>query len=614
MINKLLGLKKETLIIILLAVFISFGLIISAYRGPKSDGTYYFSETILITELLKRGMWFGDYGVGLHGFIFKLPVALIYLITGPSVFVATFFNFILGAATIYLFYKILDKYFNFGYWSVAGAYLLATNSIFISMNSRYLREVPSIFSLLLFIYLILYKKSKWLIGIALLLVFDARETTLYAVFPSVIVWILYESIVENRDILIKRIIKGFRNLLILSLPSVTYLILSFYTSIIPINMVNASLFGLTTKGLEYQFRHFKPTIATSTAIKEYTDSPTLAVQMKKQEKTNDNTKISLYLLIIKNYALKMMTPLVFSLLTISKTIIAVTAFSAALFLIQVVKNKNTNLVIMPLIYLTFLGVVIIRASIGRYFFPVTFLSIFFFILFLKDQIRRKYFSAYAIIFSIIFTTLGWQYENKSLFTKMLLETFILLSLILYWYSKNNIIKKSRIFPVVLISSIGVISFGTILMSMLFFEEGQLNWALKWGPNMECKKIVSLFKDDEKIWISNPGWDDLPKLYRKNTYVKPEWNWALSSKVHKKQRLKTLGEETIYNFSLKNMYDFEYNIKEFNIKKLYLVVSDLEEHPLPEQNKLETLLKDDWVSLSETHVFKNKKVYVFDVIY
>jgi len=152
------------------------------------------------------------------------------------------------------------------------------------------------------------------------------------------------------------------------------------------------------------------------------------------------------------------------------------------------------------------------------------------------------------------------------------------------------------------------------MSMLFFEEGQLNWALKWGPNMECKKIVSLFKDDEKIWISNPGWDDLPKLYRKNTYVKPEWNWALSSKVHKKQRLKTLGEETIYNFSLKNMYDFEYNIKEFNIKKLYLVVSDLEEHPLPEQNKLETLLKDDWVSLSETHVFKNKKVYVFDVIY
>ena len=77
---------------------------------------------MIISELLKNGIWIGDYGVGLHGFLFKFPVALIFIILGePSVFAATLFTIFISVSFVWIFYKIVEILFFPGEICVLGS-------------------------------------------------------------------------------------------------------------------------------------------------------------------------------------------------------------------------------------------------------------------------------------------------------------------------------------------------------------------------------------------------------------------------------------------------------------------------------------------------------------
>src|SRR3989304_6258119 len=99
--------KNISLSLILFIILVSiFNLVtIFFFRAAYSDEVHYLKETLLMSELLKKGEWIGNYGVGLHGFLFKLPVALIFILTGPSVLAATLFNFFLSMRMLFFIYK-----------------------------------------------------------------------------------------------------------------------------------------------------------------------------------------------------------------------------------------------------------------------------------------------------------------------------------------------------------------------------------------------------------------------------------------------------------------------------------------------------------------------------
>ena len=190
--------NKLALFLIIL-IFI-FYFVFSFFRDTTGDETEYLHETIMITETMRDGKWFGNYATGLHGFLFKLPVALIFLFTGPSVFIATLFTIFLSAISCWLFFKLLHKHFKLRYWSLAGIFLLATNFVFFISSLTFLREIPVLFTILLFFYAIFSKKNRWIIGLTLLLIFDAKEYVFFIIAPAFIIWIIFEEYLLNKRV------------------------------------------------------------------------------------------------------------------------------------------------------------------------------------------------------------------------------------------------------------------------------------------------------------------------------------------------------------------------------------------------------------------------------
>ena len=90
MLKKLLNNKNITIIFFLIwfLIFISLSLL----RDSISDENIYLGNSVEIANIIQRGEWIGNYGIGLHGFLNKLLLGIVFIFTGPSVFIATLLN------------------------------------------------------------------------------------------------------------------------------------------------------------------------------------------------------------------------------------------------------------------------------------------------------------------------------------------------------------------------------------------------------------------------------------------------------------------------------------------------------------------------------------------
>ncbi len=157
-------------------IFISFFLLcLSLFRYPLNDGAYYLLETSNLYDILKSRQWIGNEAVGLHGFLFKLPAALLFFITGPSVFMATLTTIALSMAGLVFFYRILGFFFVEERFRIFGVFMLSGSFFFLLSSVAFSREMPSLFSFLLLLFLLLKRGPYYLVGLALLLLLDAKE-------------------------------------------------------------------------------------------------------------------------------------------------------------------------------------------------------------------------------------------------------------------------------------------------------------------------------------------------------------------------------------------------------------------------------------------------------
>lgn len=663
LLKKLNNLDEKTInklaLFLIISIFI-FYFVFSFFRNASADETEYLHETIVMTEVLKKGEWFGNYATGLHGFLFKLPVALIFLFTRPSIFIATLFTIFLSVISCWLFFKLLYKHLKLGYWALGGIFLLATNSIFFISSLTFLREIPVLFTVLLFLYAVFSKKNRWLIGLTLLLILDAKEYVFFMFAPAFVLWIIFEEYLLNKKItfnLIKNVIaKGITGFL----PSIVFLIFMFSSGIIPLNMFNASILGLTKSGTTWVSSQFSTSAATTNLMGneaiQIVQIPVKTITISGTSPTNllstsvpsqnisvflINTSISLdssfksftafnivntiftyffsifkmniiiFINLILAYLGKILYPRTFSFIAIP-IIIIIPSFITSIYLFKEwVNKKQTKLLILPLIMWMYLLIFILRVSHGRYLFPIAPIIFIFFILFLKGCIKKLNIVKKILIITFIFIIGTFFFESSYLIFKIVLNLILFSSLVCFFYIKRHNKWQNSIANTFIIIIFG---FSTLLSSIAFsYTQGQISEYRKWGSNKEIERILSYFDEDEIIWINGiRTWDHLPYFYRKDLNYNPQWKWELEDFILKKHLLITPKEKNTYIFTTIELSDFKEKIQNNNIDKLALIYSTISDSEFPMQEKLTELKKQEWLKLTRKIKLKNKILFIFSV--
>lgn len=643
LIQKLLNKIKANPVYLYIFLYLIFLLLFSLLRGATADETYYIRETQVIAELLKSGKWIGDYGVGLHGFLFKLPVALLFIILGQaSVFVATIFTIILSIASLFLFYKISKDFFIKDKYSFWATVLLSVTLYFINTSISYNRDIPALFTVLLFLYFFLKNFNVWYIGISLLLMLDAKEHVFLTIAPFYAVYIFVKQIrilhQEGIFVTIKKVlIKCF---VVYILPFL-WIIMMLTTSVIPVNMFIISILGLTETGQVWNKSQFSTEVASKNLMDESakeipklseissfivactpgTINSVVEKQPVLQEDIEPNNskicseasdifcKIITFGDTVLAYFGKFMYPRTFSFISIPKIIVLPALIHAVTLLINWFKKKDMRYII-SLILLFNVIVVILRASHGRYLLSVAPMFMFFFIMFIRDGLKRPIYFRKVLVMTTIFVLLGLLFESTFLEYKIVLELVLLSLLWAIWFLREKGEKALNFVRTIFLIAL---TCGMFLTAIAFsFSIGQVSSFINFGKNRETKEILEHLDNSEKIWINDFGSGDLINVYRKNTYIEPEWHWGLANWLPKKKLLKIDSVSNTYTSEISSMDDFRENIKNNEIDKVVLIVSELKDERFTNQEQLPNLLLQDWLSNKRRLQFKNKVVYIFNV--
>jgi hypothetical protein len=594
--KKVLKFLNSNGIYILILLCLLLGLISLIFKNATLDDDLYLWETSMMADAMLEGEWIGNYAVGTHGFLFKLPVAIVFLFTPPSLLIATVFNILLACITLYLFYLLLSEYFKKGVIPLLGTILMFTNFQFILHLPTYMREIPVLFAVVLFLYFVAKKKSYWLIGFSLMLIFDAKEYVLFMLLPA---YLLYLLVSQWKGLNLKTVGNYLKTYIPLLLPTVTLLLLMIFTQLIPVNMFALSPIPRVTKGgVEYHLRHFDVDYSTTNRME---DAPSIQKEIPK-EKSLIQTVFSL----LTNYVGKILYPRTFSFLSIPKVILFPALFTSILLFKKALKKKDNTFVVFSVLFWQFLLIYILRASFDRYLFPILPIVIFFFILFLKDLVKEKKKYIWVIVVSFLLALGGLFFEADYILIKLLLNVLLVVGYLLHLFFSQK--GKDIFIPLVLFVS--AVSFAVV--AYFFYANGQLRYYLLWGNDYEIEKVVTYFNNDEKIVLNDVGWDILPKVYRGDNQYNVEWRWDFEEWVPRKKYLKMLDRMNTFGINGKDVERDKEFVQSVGIEKVGLMVSTLEEYTFRHQGKLDEYMQSDWLELIEIVEMKNKQLYIFNV--
>jgi hypothetical protein len=591
---------------------------LSLFRNASADETYYLKETALMAELLSKGKWVGDYGVGLHGFLFKLPVAIVFLIIGkPSVFVATIFTIMLSILSLYLFYRIVRNYFFKEKFAIWATILFSVGFHFIDISVSFNRDIPAVFTVLLFVFLFLRNSKVELIGLSLLLMLDAKEHVFFTVAPLYGIYLFLEFCRDfKKGKVLNRLVDSGKKLFAAYFLPLTWIIVMFTTSFVPVNMFVASILGFTEIGQDWNKGNFSTEVASKNLmagseknIPKLSETTNYSEKCLAQASKKNVDCITLeFLDVILSYIGKILYPRTFSFISIPKIIVLPSIIHAISLFISWWKKKRKEY-ILPMILLFNTLIIIFRASHGRYLLGASFSYALFFLLFIRDGFKNIAYSRNVLIATTVFVISGLFFESTFLLPKIILEISLLILLWAIWIFRLK--EESKLY---LIKSVflGSLIMGMFLTVLAFsFEIGQISSYIKYGYNREARSILEQFSKEEKIWINDFGSGELINVYRENYYNEAEWNWKLAKWIPKRALLRTYSYENTFSFEIGDIEGFHLAINEEKIEKIVLVVSTVQED-FVEHERLDNLKMQEWLKLVEVVELKNKIVYIFEV--
>jgi len=606
--------------ILLVAVTCLGGIALSLARDAQRDETIYLHESAIMAECLRAGEWFGNESVGLHGFVYKLPGALLFLAFGRSVFLATLVTVALAGLAAWLCYRLLQEILDSPTWAAAGTWLLATNFQFLRLMPTYNRDIPALVSMLLFIHAVLHRRNRWIVGLLLLLILDTKEYLFFMVLPAFGLWVLLEEWQARQGRSLLTVLHRMTTRWTAgALPAVVYLVLMFTTGIVPLNMFAARVLGLdereTTPPVIVQFSPDKATRNTWKGSVTPSEQPapgsrgaTAALQ------GNASTKPAGRLITAAGqYARKLFYPTVFSFDGIPKVMALPAILMSLLLAAQWRRERRPDLLRLIILLWVFLGIFVAMAGYPRYMLPVFPLLILFFLAFLKDGVKRPVFPIVVLTLTVVFVAGGVYFNRAGLWKKVVVNGFMIGLLVVAAFLARRRFRTAAYLAPAVALVFGVLCLAASLNYAFTHRYGQIANFRLFGRNHECRRVLAAFPPDDHIWINDTGWRRLPQFFRPDRPETPEWQGVLKDWVPKKRLLNHYPESRTCIFSWFDDFDLRKKIRRHGIDRLGLVVSHIPARKFSYQDQLDLFRAKPWLELEQTAPLKNKTLYVFRYI-
>lgn len=593
--------NPDTIFYIFFGLYFVLMLVLAYFRDMVNDEALYYREAWLMSEVLKNGEWIGNYAVGLHGFLFKLPPALLFLVTGPSIDIVTVYNILLGMLAGFFLFKLLKSTFKNSWFATFATVFMMTSFHFVLSMPTFLRDIPSLLMVVIFLYGVVKKWNKYWMSLIFLLLLDSKEYVFLVFAVFFVIWLL----ISSKEVgFWKKIWEVFKTCVVVFLPSFVWIVLMFTTGLIPANMNLAAILGLVEENFRYTLKHFSTDFNSKNLIEGGTSVSLVQGEGKLVEIYN----------FVMAYLGKILYPRSFSFLSVPKVVIFPVVFSSIMLVWKYIKSKKKEFsifVFSSLLILVWLLFYILRTSHGRYLLPILpFIGIMLvYILFLSNFTRKQRIGLVAS--TGIFVLAGFFFESSYILPKIIIETFLFVVLIFALFKPTLKLVRGLFIPIVTIFSLGI--------ALLFSStQGQINAYIKWGRNRQVEEMAGTLPKEKLFWANPFENRNVLSVITDEKKFETEWKWVFKEFIPKKILLKTIGEvysdySPVYQDPATLIYDFE-GLREYlyqaNIKKVAILFSTKEE--FPSQSFVFYFSEFDWLELEQEVQLKNKIVYIFDV--
>ena len=548
-----------------------------------------------MAQCLSEGRWFGNQPVGLHGFLFKIPAALLFLLTGPNVTTATFITILLAMSAIWLCFLIFRRITGSTEWAVAGSLLLAASYHFLDTLPTFLREIPALLAVLFLIHVLIRRKSHWWMGAALLLVLDAKEMVYFLILPGLCLWIIRQGLrsKEWKNAMLKL---GF-----CFLPLLVTIIPMFFTGLVPLNPRLPFIMGLHKGGI-LQALHWKFTalsMQTELTPGIWVDSPASGVP----------AVTWFWSLLVQVFG-----PKGFSLVSIPKFIIVPAIAMGIRLQNQWIKSPLPSLTVLPFIAWPYLALVVITRSSGRHLLPIAPILFIFFILFIRDGIQDLRFFKRTLAATSVIVALEMFFPHPQQLTNIIIQAVILLLFWIYYSTKRSSSNPRPIATTLLLVVIAAATSGSAIAAS-YLLPGQIGRTLTWGRLAEINRIAEHVPPQTPVWINaNPL---LTSFFTHRDFLPPKLDkkyYKHFFRIPKSHRLKRSHPQLIHSFPRKSPQAFLRRLRRKNIDTLLLVVSTApnKKFRFPHQDLLSYLGTDPNFTRHSFIPFKNKQLHIFKV--
>ena len=608
------------------------GLFLATMRDARRDENLYLMESAIMADCIRSGEWFGNEAVGVHGFLFKVPAALLFLLIGKSVYAATAVNVLISAITVLVACRFFRRILKNDGWVLVAGLLLLVNFQVVKLTPSYTRDIPSMLCLLLIADAMLRRRHHWWIGILLVLLLDTKEYVFFLIMPSYGLWIVIDECDRRAG---RPIVSLFRGILTrgiaAGLPAMVYLVLMFCTSVVPLNMFAASALGLGAGGFDnHAFHRFNVGAATKNNWKRGGEIVKLEEEKRRieerkrkhQQTTRDphdwsaQSKVTHSekdgpAVILVRYLGKLMYPNLFSLDGIPKAM----ALPALMMSISLFRRRRDDddgwapICVMTWGFVLFLFLV---ASLPRYMVPIFPFLILLYVQFLREGLTRGWWTSCVVIAATAYGVAGIFHHSGGHVHRFVFNVLLGLA------TAAAAIAATRCWRSSWLATAGVVALicGTCLTAVSRYSMGHRKaqvWNhMTFGYNIELKTILQEFGPHDRFWLHDVEWRELLHFYTGQRPATPEWNGPLKDWVPKKHLLHRYDDQRAYNFWwTDDGKDFRNQLAAHRIDRVGLVVSHVKKRKFyPYQEYLWWFKQVPWLEFEKEVPLKNKSLYLF----
>ena len=590
-------------------------LLLLCFRDCRGDEILYLCESNLIASKLAAFEWFGNEPVGVHGFLPKLPVALLFIMFGPSIYAATILNVFYAAASCFAFYFLAAKILGTRRMAVCAMFLLAFSIHFIEIAQHFLMDTPAFLFCLLIMLELSRRERIWRISLLFLALVLTKEYIfiIYAFFFALwsLIPVLRETFApirpKERFLSIARYL---RRMTIVFWPSALYSVMMVTTSLFPLNSEQIEFMMLTETNPTARLRPLAATDSVVTSDKYNIQS---GYCVNNPRTSGNFIKTATIYTIGYAYILKFLN--IFSISGGESLFLSASVFSLLCLAWRNTSAKRSAFCFLKpgkafLVISGLIGVLIfwLNACNPRHFviiYPQIILGLCMGLLWLRTTSWK--WRIPFLLLSLISTCIGLASRTK-LGLQIIGESTIFLVTLL----------PALILPVKKINRNPIICPPLLAMALLSafssylgLFEGQIANSIKYGKNRETGKIASLFTPSDKVVFSDFQNSLLIYFFRGDYFMSAIYNnYKLSPLVIRRNELKSRMSDRTFTLdgyhkpsssSLKSAF-IDQNAD-------YLCIPALE-GVLFGQSLAQTFLSDPDLKLDRKVQMKNKQIYIF----